>query len=246
MSREVHGAPTAHTLLVWAVLTGAVSLTLALLRPELGLAARLTSDTAAGGDVLDRTPFVAALAAACAVVLAGCLLWGWLVATVLAVGVLTRLPLRLPPCPAVLRRGLLAACGVAVVAATAAPAQADLRTQVPAERPPLATGQDPGRGVVADRSPVAGLPLPERPTGGPVPPAAPPAPSSWSRVEVRAGDTLWGLARDLLPPGADPRTVDRLWRAVHEANRAVVGADPDLILPGTVLEVPDLPTAKES
>jgi nucleoid-associated protein YgaU len=55
---------------------------------------------------------------------------------------------------------------------------------------------------------------------------------------VRAGDTLWDLAARSLPADADPAAIagacTRLWRA----NRAVVGDDPDLIRPGTILRLP--------
>ncbi|MFC1420341.1 transglycosylase family protein [Streptacidiphilus cavernicola] len=41
---------------------------------------------------------------------------------------------------------------------------------------------------------------------------------------VRHGDTLWAIAEQLRIPGG--------WQPLYAANRAVVGADPDLILPG--------------
>jgi LysM domain len=56
---------------------------------------------------------------------------------------------------------------------------------------------------------------------------------------VRPGDTLWGIAAAHLPPAArSPAAVDRSWRRVYDANRAVVGPDPDLIHPGTRLLLP--------
>jgi nucleoid-associated protein YgaU len=46
---------------------------------------------------------------------------------------------------------------------------------------------------------------------------------------VRPGDTLSGIAGRL--GLAD-------WRPLYEANRKLIGADPDLIRPGQVLKVP--------
>ncbi|MFD6178679.1 MULTISPECIES: LysM peptidoglycan-binding domain-containing protein [unclassified Isoptericola] len=58
-----------------------------------------------------------------------------------------------------------------------------------------------------------------------------------TRVVLR-GDTLWDIARDAL--GGHPSDAEILREATrwHEANRAVVGADPDRILPGQVLSAP--------
>lgn len=88
----------------------------------------------------------------------------------------------------------------------------------------------------------------ERPTE---PAAAPPLAAAGStafqtvetaRHQVRPGDTLWGIAArqlrardDAAPPGA---AVERYWRSIYSANRAVIGADPDLIFPGQVLVLP--------
>jgi nucleoid-associated protein YgaU len=56
---------------------------------------------------------------------------------------------------------------------------------------------------------------------------------------VRPGDTLWGIAAAHLPPAwPSAAIVDRYWRQVYGANRAVVGPDPDLIHPGTRLLLP--------
>lgn len=58
-------------------------------------------------------------------------------------------------------------------------------------------------------------------------------------VTVRPGDSLWSIAARHLGPGAGNAQVDAAWRAWYAANRAVIGADPDLILPGQVLQFPD-------
>ncbi len=46
---------------------------------------------------------------------------------------------------------------------------------------------------------------------------------------VRAGDTLSAIATRL---GLDD------WRTLYEANRSVIGRDPDFIRPGQVLKIP--------
>ncbi|MEU3216865.1 transglycosylase family protein [Streptomyces sp. NPDC006971] len=46
---------------------------------------------------------------------------------------------------------------------------------------------------------------------------------------VRPGDNLWAIADEQNVPGG--------WSALYEANKEVVGSDPDLILPGQSLEV---------
>ncbi|MEV5317231.1 transglycosylase family protein [Streptomyces sp. NPDC052687] len=46
---------------------------------------------------------------------------------------------------------------------------------------------------------------------------------------VRAGDSLWGIA--------DSLELDGGWSALYAENKATVGTDPDLILPGQTLEV---------
>jgi LysM domain len=55
---------------------------------------------------------------------------------------------------------------------------------------------------------------------------------------VEAGDTLWDIAAaHLVPAERSAATIHRYWRHVYRANRLVVGADPDVILPGTRLVV---------
>jgi LysM repeat protein len=51
-----------------------------------------------------------------------------------------------------------------------------------------------------------------------------------ARYTVVAGDTLSGIAAALAVPGG--------WPALYAANRAVIGPDPALIHPGTVLAIP--------
>ncbi|MFW5474626.1 LysM peptidoglycan-binding domain-containing protein [Knoellia sp. CPCC 206450] len=58
-------------------------------------------------------------------------------------------------------------------------------------------------------------------------------------VVVHRGDTLWSIAAAHLGPDADDAEVARAWPRWFEANRDVIGHDPDLLLPGQVLRVPD-------
>ena len=57
-------------------------------------------------------------------------------------------------------------------------------------------------------------------------------------VAVRRGDTLWSIAARHLDPDARADDIARAWPLWWQANRAVIGADPDLILPGQVLHPP--------
>jgi hypothetical protein len=105
------------------------------------------------------------------------------------------------------------------------------------------------------RHSVSGLPLPDRPEGGaaraPAPradaPVAPPAaaePVDPGAVEVVPGDTLWSIASRALPADATAAQIAAATTAWHRANRDVIGADPDLIVPAQRLVPPttkDLP-----
>ncbi|MFF9589647.1 transglycosylase family protein [Streptomyces sp. NPDC014646] len=55
------------------------------------------------------------------------------------------------------------------------------------------------------------------------------APATDDTYTVRPGDNLWAIADEQNVPGG--------WSALYEANKGVVGSDPDLILPGQSLEV---------
>lgn len=97
---------------------------------------------------------------------------------------------------------------------------------------------DPGAPVtptLSDTEADAGS-TPPTPGTTPFPPAPAPHPTPGDRVVVAPGDTLWGLTAARLP-GAGPAEIAAVWPVVHEANRDVVGADPDLIHPGQVLDL---------
>ena len=57
-------------------------------------------------------------------------------------------------------------------------------------------------------------------------------------VVVRPGDSLWSIAADSLGPARTSRAVAAAWPRWWVANRAVVGPDPDLIVPGQRLRPP--------
>ena len=160
--------------------------------------------------------FDAALVRLCAAT--GALAAGWLavVATAVTTEALLGGRWRAPGVPGVVRRVLLAACGVAVAAGLTAPAGVAAGRQAPPQT---------AASVVA--STLAGLPLPDRPHG-----------VAEEVVTVRPGDTLWQLAEARLGDGAR-------WTELYAANRAVIGADPDLIRPAQRLRIPDLPPVQQ-
>lgn len=68
----------------------------------------------------------------------------------------------------------------------------------------------------------------------------PAAPVPVGTVVVAPGDSLWLLAAADLPAEATNAQIASSWKAWYEANVSVIGADPDLLLPGQVLHVPTL------
>lgn len=86
---------------------------------------------------------------------------------------------------------------------------------------------------------LTGLPLPDRPVASAT--AAPVIERSAvtaATVTVRSGDTLWAIAADTLPGDASSQQIAAACAAWYLANRDVIGADPDLVLPGQVLTSP--------
>ena len=74
----------------------------------------------------------------------------------------------------------------------------------------------------------------------PQPPTGPDAPPSSSPTHtVTPGESLWSITAHLLPAGSSPARIAQAWPALYRANSGVIGADPSLIRPGTVLSIPD-------
>jgi hypothetical protein len=78
-----------------------------------------------------------------------------------------------------------------------------------------------------------GLRLPDRASG------------AWHRtspaVVVSRGDCLWSLVASRLPATATESSIVRHTRRWYVTNADVIGADPDLLLPGTRLHAPGSP-----
>lgn len=123
-------------------------------------------------------------------------------------------------CPRRCRPLLAAICGTGIVLTAALPSSAAGHGTRPggAEPPPL------GRAYGA----------PARPVRGPNAATAP--------ILVRPGDSLWSIV-ERRHPGAGAAEVTRRVRALYDANRERIGADPDLLRPGTVLRPGDRPVA---
>lgn len=105
-----------------------------------------------------------------------------------------------------------------------------------------------GQAVVQEEEPIRSATLP------PVSPAWEPAPlpadgGPMLRAETRTivdaadvvvapGDSLWSIVAAQLGPFATAADVADAWPAWYDANRATIGADPSLLLPGQVLHPP--------
>lgn len=225
-------ARSARCLAVWGATTVAVVVVVLWCLPDLpGL---LSGPTSAGLASFER---LLVQGSALAVVL--CAGWWWVVTTVVVlealVGTTRDRSSRARGVPAPVRRWVLAACGVAVLSGGLSPAHAT----------PGSVHRDdrPRDGVVT----LDGLPLPERPSGSLVAPAARrpdrvPREVEPAEVVVRPGDSLWTIAATALGPGADSATVTAYWQRIHLLNRRVVGTDPDVIRPGQHLALPGRPT----
>jgi len=155
--------------------------------------------------------------------------------------------------PALVRRAVAVALGATVVAGVAPGAAAGSPATVLAPAPPpdpsFAPLPDPGwaplRSTATTRD--AGW-VPSPPVVRPQPdvrvlsPAARAGATSEASLEVvvRRGDSLWEIAARHLGPDASDAQIARAWPAWFEANREVVGEDPDLLRPGQRLRTPDV------
>lgn len=118
---------------------------------------------------------------------------------------------------------------------------ADPASPVPVSLSTPPAAAPPVTGPPSAAPPVARPPAAAQPVAGP-PPAARPG----DAVVVVPGDSLWLLAATRLGPAAPAAAVAESWPQWYRANRAVIGADPDLLRPGQVLRVPADPSATPS
>lgn len=207
-------------LVVWGTTTAAAALLVAWLLPG-----------PVGGATAGSGGFAAFLVSGCTLAAAGCVVWLWVLVTLVVADALRGTPER-AGVPTAVRRVVLAACGLSLAGGLVVPAHADPDSPAPESASMQAL--------------IVGLPLPDRTTTttqwiaslgtrpAPVRDAAP----DRDQVRVEPGDTLWGIARGTLPPQASSDVIDRRWRAIYRANLETVGADPDLIHPGQRLLLP--------
>jgi nucleoid-associated protein YgaU len=62
--------------------------------------------------------------------------------------------------------------------------------------------------------------------------------AAFGEVTVRAGDSLWSLSAAQLGPFASDVDIATAWPRLYQANRQVIGENPDVLLPGQVLRLP--------
>lgn len=127
--------------------------------------------------------------------------------------------------PTLIRHAFVAGMAGALVVA---PASADSQTLSHTGSHRFAGGE----------STLSGLQLPDRPSGRSGPSALPVVTENADVVEVRAGDSLWSIAADLLPSRAPDAQIASTSARWYEANRHLIGPDRDLIFPEMVLQAP--------
>lgn len=195
------------------------------------LAALLVPAAAASGGPYE---FDALLVRACSAVGLVGVAWLWVVTTLVVVEALGADRDRPAPgrvlAPTFVRRAVLAACGAGLAAGLAGPVHA-------------ASGGQHREALDArdSLSVLTGLPYPDRPVGRVRAGVGGQRADRHAEqvVPVRPGDSLWAIAARELGPTATDAEVDARWREIYAANRAAVGADPDLIRPAMRLRIPD-------
>lgn len=166
--------------------------------------------------------------------------------------------------PAFMRRLALAALGLQLVAGPAVAQAAPVPTEVgvisaawaPTEQqgghmtaygsPQWAATPETAQGTAQADIPVAPHWKPTAPLNDPRLFAAPqlrtaPANDSFGltgQMAVMAGDSLWTIAARALGPNASDLEIALDWPRWYEANRAAIGDNPDVLLPGQILQAP--------
>lgn len=111
--------------------------------------------------------------------------------------------------------------------------------------PPLGWGEDQPTLLDAPTSAQGSEAPPAQPPSGEQPGADGPAPSRPEEgqprtVTVGEDDCLWTITDELLGEGPDDvAAIDAAWPLLYEANRDLIGPDPDQVATGAVLVVPD-------
>ncbi len=159
---------------------------------------------------------------------------------------------RLPRLTRTLTRGLPAGiqrslAGATIAAGTLTPSFAAAAHSDPPPTPIVLFdigSADPGSEIVPD-GPSGSTPTTATvPTAADPPTAATDAPNPTDTWTVQRGDHLWSIAKDTLTDFAangempSERQVARYWQRLIAENRDAIGADPDLIHPGTTLVLP--------
>lgn len=155
---------------------------------------------------VEAAPFPDAAVAVTSLVTLAVAAWSLLSAAAILVAGSSRLVVLITP--SVMRRAVLAGATGALVIG------------------PAHAGQV--QGPQAPHHVVDGLPLPDRPDAvGSAHRMSAPAPV----LRVRPGDTLWAIAARMLPQDATDAEIAHATGRWHDANRDVIGDDPDLIFP---------------
>lgn len=152
-------------------------------------------------------------------------------------------------CPAFMRRLAVAALSVQLLSAPLA--HADVPPDGPAWVPTQAVAVEEVAIQVQWSPTVSHVPASAvRPDWRPSPPVADPGlmaaqpvraaqgPPPPGEVTVLAGDTLWEIASRHLGPAASDVDVALHWPRWYEVNKARIGENPDVLLPGQILKAP--------
>ncbi|WP_258726441.1 LysM peptidoglycan-binding domain-containing protein [Cellulomonas sp. NS3] len=121
---------------------------------------------------------------------------------------------------------------VAARPGTPAPAPAGVATwNASSPATPASESATAARSAGTDAGPATGVvPAPDAGAGA--------GAGAGDTVVVAAGDSLWRIAQRALGPDATHQEVAAEWPRWYAANADVLGADPDLVLPGQVLRAP--------
>lgn len=147
-------------------------------------------------------------------------------------------PMSVFPAPSPVDSGVVAAPAIGAPLGSGPADSSPVRPPPPVARamPRLVTGRA-GRAEPVHSPGRAGSPSPAaRLSMAPVDPSPPR--SRAGEVVVRPGDTLWGITARWLGARATEAGVAAQWPRWYATNRAVIGPDPNLIVPGERLSPP--------